>query len=190
MTLTTKQRAFVEAYLSNGFNATKAALTAGYSARTARSIASENLTKPNIQKAIDQRISQLVMTSNEVLARLSDHARATLADFIGLDESEIRDHERAHLLKKYRRTVRKTEAGDEFETVEFELHDPQAALIQLGRHHKLFTDRLEVDPVAKAIALILSGEVTYEELVNQIGVELAADLFNKAGVPIPSKRKT
>lgn len=50
--LTPKQDAFVKAYLLNGGNATQAAIKAGYSEKTAKSIGQENLTKPDVQKAI------------------------------------------------------------------------------------------------------------------------------------------
>ena len=46
-----RQQRFVDEYLID-FNATQAAIRAGYSKRTARSMACENLTKPDIQTAI------------------------------------------------------------------------------------------------------------------------------------------
>ncbi len=49
--LTPKQERFVDEYLVD-LNATQAAIRAGYSPRTARAIASENLAKPDIQEAI------------------------------------------------------------------------------------------------------------------------------------------
>ena len=49
--LTPKQQRFVEEYLID-LNATAAAIRAGYSPRTARAIACENLAKPDIQGAI------------------------------------------------------------------------------------------------------------------------------------------
>lgn len=57
--LSLKQDAFVKAYLLNGGNATQAAISAGYSEKTAKVIGSENLSKPNISKAIKahQRIT-------------------------------------------------------------------------------------------------------------------------------------
>ena len=51
--LTPKQARFVEEYLVD-LNATQAAIRAGYSEQTARSIGYENLTKPDIQQAIDE----------------------------------------------------------------------------------------------------------------------------------------
>ena len=54
MGLTTKQELFVSAYCSNGFNATQAAIEAGYSADSAREIGSDNLTKPDIAEAVDR----------------------------------------------------------------------------------------------------------------------------------------
>ena len=53
MALTIKQELFVAAYCSNGYNATKAAIYAGYSESSAGSIGSENLQKPEIIESID-----------------------------------------------------------------------------------------------------------------------------------------
>ena len=54
MKLTPKQKAFVREYKANGGNGTQAAIKAGYSEKTARKIASENVTKPDIQEALKQ----------------------------------------------------------------------------------------------------------------------------------------
>ena len=51
--LTPKQQRFVEEYLID-LNATQATIRAGYSEKTAKEIGSENLTKPNIAKAIQE----------------------------------------------------------------------------------------------------------------------------------------
>ena len=50
--MTAKQSRFVDAYLLSG-NATKAAIEAGYSQKTARAIASEALRKPAVAAAIE-----------------------------------------------------------------------------------------------------------------------------------------
>ncbi len=49
--LTPKQQRFIDEYLID-LNATQSAIRAGYSPRTARAIACENLAKPDIQEAI------------------------------------------------------------------------------------------------------------------------------------------
>lgn len=51
--LTKKQDAFVKEYLLNGFNATQAAIKAGYSEKTAQQMGTENLLKPVIKKTIE-----------------------------------------------------------------------------------------------------------------------------------------
>jgi len=56
--LTTKQDRFVEEYVTD-FNASRAAVSAGYSEKTARSIASELLTKPDIRNAIKHHLDKL-----------------------------------------------------------------------------------------------------------------------------------
>jgi phage terminase small subunit len=52
--LTDKQERFCDEYLID-LNATRAAIRAGYSVKTATSIASENLSKPDIQKLIQEK---------------------------------------------------------------------------------------------------------------------------------------
>ena len=49
--LTPKQQRFIDEYLVD-LNGTKAAIRAGYSEKTARQMASENLSKPYIQEAV------------------------------------------------------------------------------------------------------------------------------------------
>lgn len=57
MNCTAKQNTFIEEYLVD-FNATQAAIRAGYSAKTARVQASQNLTKLNIRAKIDEKMSE------------------------------------------------------------------------------------------------------------------------------------
>ena len=59
MKLTPKQKAFVREYKKNGGNGTQAAIKAGYSEKTARKIASENVTKPDIKEALAQEEKKL-----------------------------------------------------------------------------------------------------------------------------------
>ena len=68
--LTTKQQIFVDEYIVSG-NATQAAIKAGYSKRTARKIGQENLTKPDIKAALNDKMleieSQKIGNAKEVL---------------------------------------------------------------------------------------------------------------------------
>jgi len=84
--LTAKQKAFIAHYLEC-WNATEAARRAGYAERSIRSIASENLTKPNIRAEIDRRMKLLVMSADEAMLRLTQEATATLEDFIDITPS-------------------------------------------------------------------------------------------------------
>lgn len=137
MALTAKQQAFVYEYPVD-FNATKAAIRAGYSERTAHAIGHENLKKPEISAAIDERVSELAMSAGEVLVRLGEQAKAAYAEYIGtngaVDLAAMKRDGKMHLVK----TIKETKYG---RVVEF--YDAQTALIQVGRHHKLFTDKTE-----------------------------------------------
>ena len=56
--MTEKQKRFVDEYLID-LNATQAAVRAGYSAKSAYSIGTENLKKPEIERAIEEQLQQL-----------------------------------------------------------------------------------------------------------------------------------
>lgn len=81
--LTPKQSRFVLEYLVD-LNATKAAVRAGYSPRTANEQASQLLGKPAVQAAIDaaklERAERTKIDADWVLTRLADEADADLAD--------------------------------------------------------------------------------------------------------------
>lgn len=74
-----KQEAFVREYLVD-LNATQAAIRAGYSAKTARQVGAENLSKPAIAKAINagkaQRAERLELKADDVLRELQEIAFA------------------------------------------------------------------------------------------------------------------
>lgn len=56
--LTAKQRLFCDEYIKSG-NAKDAAIKAGYSPRTAKSIGQENLTKPDLKFYIDAKMAEI-----------------------------------------------------------------------------------------------------------------------------------
>lgn len=134
-----KQAAFVNEYLLD-FNATQAALRAGYSEKTAYSIGWENLKKPEIAKRIQERLAEKTMTADEVLVRLSEQARASFKDFIVIEgEYSWRfDMEKIQASGHLVKSISTSKNG-----VRIELYDAQAALRDIGKHHGLFTDRVE-----------------------------------------------
>ena len=139
--LTHLQEAFAENYLGNGFNAVQAARDAGYtgSDATLRSIASENLTKPNISSRVRARLDGLKANADEVLFLLADHLRSDLADFEGcfkddgrLDLVKAQERGVSRLVRKIKNTTRTISQGEGMEpirevTCEIELYSAQDA---------------------------------------------------------------
>ncbi|MBL4869822.1 MAG: terminase small subunit [Robiginitomaculum sp.] len=76
--LTTKQKSFCEYYVSNGFNATQAALSAGYSQDNASQQGCENLGKPYIQEFIQEftakAAEKALVTTEDVVKGLMKEA--------------------------------------------------------------------------------------------------------------------
>jgi len=95
--ITAKQRRFCEEYLID-LNGTQAAIRAGYSARTAKAIASENLTKPyiaaEIAAAFAARSERTEVTQDQVLKEL------TRIGFAALPEEVVRVADKLAALDK------------------------------------------------------------------------------------------
>lgn len=84
------------------------------------------------------------MNEAEVLARLAQQARGSLGDFKGvMTLDDLEGHPFAHLVKRVRVRTSETKDGKINYSFNIELHDAQSALVHLGRHHGLFTDKVE-----------------------------------------------
>ena len=86
--MTYKQQRFIEEFPVD-FNATAAAKRAGYSEKTAHAIGWENLRKPEIRDAIDERLDELSLGAAEITQLLSAQAigqlPSTVREVTGLD---------------------------------------------------------------------------------------------------------
>ncbi len=150
--LTDKQKRFVEEYCID-FNASRAATVAGYSVESARSIGSENLTKPNIKKAISEKLSALTMSAEEAMVRMTDYARGSFKPFMLADEDnnisinlgseEAQKH--IGLIKKLKQTKRTNPEGILDVITEIELHDAKDAVKNVLQLHGKLIDVHKVD---------------------------------------------
>ena len=153
MALTGKRQAFVDEYLKC-WNASEAARVAGYAVP---GVEGHRLLKiAEISEEVQRRVSERAMSADEVLVRLAAQARGSMEDFVevvpGVNVPLLR-LDKAHaagkfaLVKKLKYT---TDGG-----VEFELYDAQAALVQLGKVHKLFVDRQDVNATVDGSTVIV-----------------------------------
>ena len=149
MTISNKQRVFIEEYLTC-WNASEAAKRAGYA--HANHQATRLLSNVGIQEEIKRRIDEKAMSADEVLLRLADMARGDIGDFMDiesmsfdLDLKKAKEKGLTHLIKKARQrtvTSSKAQGQEEEETniIELELYDAQAALVTLGKHLGVFKE--------------------------------------------------
>ena len=159
-TLSAKQQLFILEYLVDK-NATQAAIRAGYSIRTARKIATENLSKPVIKAAINAEIekqkARITFTADQVLEELARVGFADMKDFIEIDEGgairafplDTLVEGKSRIIRKVRekRIIKSTPEGDQVldSTYEFELCDKVKSLELLARHLGLLHDKQELD---------------------------------------------
>lgn len=124
--LTDKQKVFSEEYLKD-LDATKAAKRAGYAEASARQQASMMLrdnteVKKEIQKKMDERSERTKIDADYVLTRFQDIVERCM------QAEPVRDKE-----------------GFETGEWQFDAANANRGLENLGRHLKLFTDKIEVE---------------------------------------------
>jgi len=180
--LTNKQRVFIEEYLKC-WNASEAARRAGYNGK-ANSVGPRLLANVSIANEIQHRVNDLSMSADEVLLRLADQARGIPEEcfvaydrVVGISFEKLKEHGLMHLIKKI--------SYDRYGNPTVEFYDAQNALVQLGKHHALFTERYQRDDWrSEAIEYIRKGELSYQALAEEFDHDLATELFATAGVPV------
>ncbi len=143
-----RQKLFVKEYLKD-FNGTQSAIRAGYSLKTARFIATELLTKPNIQSAIqdemDKRAKRLELDADSILREITRIAYVDIADYVAVEDGIVKlnyfkdmPEGATRVIKriKQKKTTRLTENGQTVEdsTLEYEFHDKLKALELACKH--------------------------------------------------------
>lgn len=150
--LTPKQTAFVQEYLID-LNATQAAIRAGYSEKTSYSIGQENLNKPEIQeavqKAMEERSKRTEITQDRVLKELALIGFLDIRD--AFDESgnlipiKNMPEDVARAIGGIDHSVIGSDEEKVGVTSKIKLIDKKGTLELMGRHLKMFTDKVEME---------------------------------------------
>ena len=148
--MTKKQKRFVEEYLID-LNATQAAIRAGYSPDTAKSIGSENLTKPDIRAAVDkaeaERSRRTGINQDRVIRELAKVAFLNPVDVIDMDSATIQGEANRDDTACIASVKVKNIPTDDGAITEREVktYDKLKALELLGRHLGMFNDKVKVE---------------------------------------------
>ncbi len=108
--MTDRQKKFCEEYLID-LNATQAAIRAGYSEKTANRIASENLTKPDIQEYIQKRQKEGQERAEITRADIVDQLKTI--GFADLDMDNISTRDKIKALEVMARMLGLDKPGEE-----------------------------------------------------------------------------
>lgn len=144
--MTDKQKRFVNEYLID-CNATQAAIRAGYSAKTAKSAGQRLLTKVDVKKEIDAKMSKMqdksIASAEEVIRYLSSVMRGESSSEVVVVEGVGDGCSEARKVKK---------APDERERLK--------AAELLGKRYGIYSDKVNLDG---AVPVIITGEDDIEE---------------------------
>lgn len=134
--MTEKQKRFCDEYLID-LNATQAAIRAGYSAKTAKAIGCENLTKPDIQAYIQEQLD-----------RIHEQKTADAQEVIEYLTSVMRGEHTEQALQLVGDGVQ------EICDIEVSAKDRLKAAELIGKRYGIFTDKTDLN-IAQPI--IISG---------------------------------
>lgn len=156
MALTDKQELFAKEYIVD-LNATQAAIRAGYSEKTAKSIGQENLTKPDlqlyIQKMMDERSKRVEITQDMVLREYAKIGFSNITDYLKVEEQEVMTELGERTFKMVdifltegipkEKMAAVAEIKQTKEGISIKLHDKKGALDSVARHLGMFVDKVE-----------------------------------------------
>ena len=169
--LTDKQERFCLEYVID-FNATQAAIKAGYSEKTAKDIGCQNLAKLDIQarlKELKQKsIDKLDLDHTKVLQQLRNWAYSDITETIELSSKEIKELplEIRQLITKFKRTIKTTPSGTE-EVIELSFVSKEKAIEMIAKHIGFF----EVDNAQKE-SKVVQNLVISDEMVKQLSDQI------------------
>lgn len=132
-----KQRQFVNEYLIDR-NGKQAAIRAGYKADNAEVVASKMLAIPEIRAAVDEKLEAL---EKKTLVS-AEYVLTTLKEIVErcMQRSPVMEFD--HAAKEM---VQATDPDTGADLWEFDAGSANRALELLGKHLKLFTEKMEVD---------------------------------------------
>jgi phage terminase small subunit len=166
--LNLQQAKFLKAYLKSG-NATQSAIEAGYSEQTAYSQGQRLLNNVEIKAAVQRSLKHLEISAENVLAELAKLAFCNMGDYVSpnADGSQLvpdfSDLSRAQMACIQEIKVDETGGGggdgkrERIQRTTFKLVDKGLNLERLGRHLKLFTDKIEVSATNEVIKRLMEG---------------------------------
>lgn len=163
--LTKKQQLFVDEYLID-LNATQAAIRAGYSVESARDIGCENLTKPNIQQAIAEKMAERSkrtgVNQDRVVLELAKIAFVNISDVVDTDTGEIlpnASQDDLACIESVKFKQSDNQYGGSIER-EVKVASKLKALKMLGQHLGMWNDKVDVNVT---IPVVISGEDDLED---------------------------
>lgn len=146
--LTNQQDLFCREYIANNMNGTKAAISAGYSKKTAREQATRLLSKVHIRQKVDalkaERCKEVDVTAQRIIEELAKMAFANVANIYDDQGRLLPIHEMPEDVAACLQEV--TEGVDKEGNVQrkYKMADKKATLELLGRYLGMWVDRKEV----------------------------------------------
>jgi phage terminase small subunit len=143
--LKTRQKVFILEYLKD-FNGTQAAIRSGYSKKTSGQIAEENLKKPEIKAALNEKLDEILNDKQQIavetIRETKKIANAKLTDYLEYDQDSV--------------TVKPSDEIDsaalssiEIDNgkVKIKLHDKMKALDLLAKYAELYREtEININP--------------------------------------------
>lgn len=140
---------FCYEYIANKFNGKQAAISAGYSEKTAEVQASQLLTRLKVQRKVkeltEKHLKTLAIKGEDVIRELTIMGFSNMSDFVNLNPAET-------TIKTFEEMGENTRAIQSIEVtpevigtkIKFKLYDKKASLELIGKHLQMFTDKVDL----------------------------------------------
>lgn len=144
--ITEKQKVFINEYLRD-FNGTQAAIRAGYSPKTARQTAYENLTKPYIRQEVSNELERIYdefkNDQDKIIRELAVVAFSKITDYLTILDEEITIKNSDEVPSEIIGAISEISIADtkDGKRKSIKLHNKIEALKMLVQYHRLFEEK-------------------------------------------------
>lgn len=162
--LSIQMTAFVDNYVTNRFNGTQAAISAGYSENSARSIACDLLKRPDVKAEIAKRLTESRKGKEELMELVLTQWEAVVMVTIDMFIEKVmkQGKRKGEIIwkdpKDWTQAMKNAVSGfkyDRFGTMSIELNGKQAAADSLAKHLGIYADTVDKDKNKGANVVIM-----------------------------------
>jgi phage terminase small subunit len=169
--LTYKEKAFCVYFIKNGYNALQAAISAGYSVKSAREIGHQNLMKLHIKSEIERlkgNLEEVLQISKGKI--LDEHKKIAFSSMEELHDTWVTRKKFDSLTPEQKACIQSIETNEKQRMIRIRLYDKQKALDSISKLMGYDAPaKIEIEDKRKSLSDLFPEENELKQKADELG---------------------